>query len=50
MKEIILYKILSNGSYKIKEIDGRILTNQVNGEWLKKYYSRENFNPMVAII
>ena len=35
-----IHEILLNGSYKIKEIDGRILITPVNGELLKKYYSR----------
>ena len=37
------------GSYKIKEMDGRIFKTPVNGELLKKYYSRENFEPFVVI-
>ena len=45
-----IHDVLLNGSYKLKELDGRILKTPVNGEWLKKYYSRENFEPMVVII
>ena len=45
-----IHEVLLNGSYKIKELDGRILKTPVNGEWLKLYNSRENFEPMVVII
>ena len=38
------------GSYKLKEIDGRIIKTPVNGEYLKKYISRENFEPYVVIL
>ena len=38
-----------NGAYKIKEMDGRILKTPVNGELLKQYYSRENFEPIIVI-
>jgi hypothetical protein len=41
-----------NGSYKIKELSGKkkkILKRPVNGELLKKYNNRENFEPMVVI-
>ena len=38
-----------NGSYKLKEIDGKILKTPVNGELLKKYNSREEFVPYVVV-
>ena len=44
-----IHGMLLNGSYKIKELDERILKTPVNGEWLKKYYSIENFEPVVII-
>ena len=40
---------LLNGSYKIKEINGRILKTPVNGELLKRYNSREEFVPYVVV-
>ena len=40
---------LLNGSYKIKEINWRILKTPVNGELLKKYNSREEFIPYVVV-
>lgn len=40
---------LLNGSYKLKETDGRILKTPVNGELLKKYNSREEFVPYVVV-
>ena len=38
-----------NGSYKLKEIDGQVINVPVNGELLKKYYSREGFIPYVIV-
>ena len=40
---------LLNGSYKLKEINGKILKTPVNGELLKKYNSREEFVPYVVV-
>ena len=40
---------LLNGSYKIKEINGRVLKTPVNGELLKRYNSREKFIPYVVV-
>ena len=40
---------LLNGSYKIKELNGKILKTPVNGELLKKYNSREEFIPYVVV-
>ena len=45
-----IHTVLINGSYKIKEINGKVLKTPVNGEWLKIYHSRESFEPMVVII
>jgi hypothetical protein len=44
-----IHEVLLNGAYKLKELDGRIFKTPVNGELLKRYYSRENFEPMVVI-
>ena len=44
-----IHEILVNGSYKIKELTGQVLKTPVNGELLKKYNSRENFEPIVLI-
>jgi len=44
-----IHEVMLKGSYKIKEMDGRIFKTPVNGELLKKYYSRENFEPFVII-
>ena len=32
-----IYQILLNGSYKIRELDGRVLRSPVNGDLLKIY-------------
>jgi hypothetical protein len=44
-----IHEVLVNGSYKIKEITGQVLKTPVNGELLKEYKSRENFEPIVLI-
>ena len=44
-----IHEILLNGSYKIKEIDGRIMKTPVNGKYLKEYFSREGFEPKVFV-
>ena len=44
-----IHEKLLNGAYKIKELDGKILRTPVNGELLKKFYSRENYEPYVVI-
>ena len=45
----LIHEELVNGSYKIKEYDGRILKTPINGELLKKYQSREQFIPYIVI-
>ena len=45
-----IHEVLLNGAYKIKELNGKILKTPVNGEWLKTYYSREGFEPLVVIV
>src|SRR3984957_484612 len=44
-----IHEKLLNGAYKIKELDGKILKTPVNGELLKRFYSRENYEPYVVI-
>jgi len=40
---------LPNDAYKLKEMNGKILKVPVNGELLKRYYSRENFDVFVVV-
>ena len=40
---------LFNGAYRLKELDGKIMKTPVNGELLKKYFSRENFIPYIVV-
>ena len=37
----LIHEILLNGSYKLKELNGKILRNPTNGELLKRYFIRE---------
>jgi hypothetical protein len=44
-----IHEIMLNGSYKLKETNGKVLKTPVNGELLKKYNSREEFIPYIVI-
>ncbi|CAB4418816.1 unnamed protein product [Rhizophagus irregularis] len=44
-----VHEIISKGSYKIKTMEGRILRTPVNGELLKEYIDRTNFEVIVRI-
>ena len=37
-----IHEILINGSYKIREMDGKILVKSVNSDLLKEYYDRQS--------
>ena len=44
-----IHEIVHKGSYKIKTMEGKILTTPVNGELLKEYIDRTNFEVIVRI-
>ena len=44
-----IHEKLLNGSYKLKELNGKIVKVPVNGELIKKYNDRYDFEPMVVI-
>ena len=44
-----VHQVIVNGSYKIKEMDGRILKTPVNGELLKLYHDRKEFELIILI-
>ncbi len=44
-----IHQEMLNGSYKIKEMNGKVLKTPVNGELLKKYNSREEYIPYVVV-
>ena len=44
-----IHEIMLNGSYKIKETNGKVLKTPVNGELLKRYNSREEFIPYIVV-
>jgi hypothetical protein len=44
-----IHEVMLNGSYKLKELNGLIVKTPVNGEWLKIYNDRENFEPIIVI-
>jgi hypothetical protein len=37
-----IHKILINGSYKIREMDGKILVKPINSNLLKEYHDRHS--------
>ncbi|GBC29374.2 DDE-type integrase/transposase/recombinase [Rhizophagus irregularis DAOM 181602=DAOM 197198] len=44
-----VHEIISKGSYRIKTMEGKILKTPVNGELLKEYMDRTNFEVIVRI-
>lgn len=38
----LIHEVLLKGSYKLKDLEGKIFKTPTNGQWLKKYYNREN--------
>jgi hypothetical protein len=44
-----IHEILYKGSYKIKTIEGKIMKVPVNGELLKEYIDRANFDVIIRI-
>ncbi|EXX63077.1 hypothetical protein RirG_155710 [Rhizophagus irregularis DAOM 197198w] len=44
-----IHEIISKGSYKIKTMEGRIQKTPVNGELLKEYIDRSNFEVIIRI-
>ena len=39
-----VHEVIVNGSYKIKELNGKILKKHVNGELLKEYFYMNNLS------
>ena len=44
-----VHEIIHKGSYKIKTVEGRIMKTPVNGELLKEYRDRADFEVMIRI-
>ncbi|CAB4443481.1 unnamed protein product [Rhizophagus irregularis] len=44
-----IHETISKGSYKIKTMEGKILKTPVNGELLKEYIDRSNFEVLIRI-
>ncbi|CAB4443573.1 unnamed protein product [Rhizophagus irregularis] len=44
-----VHKTISKGSYRIKTMEGKILKTPVNGELLKEYIDRSNFEVLIRI-
>ncbi|PKY53725.1 hypothetical protein RhiirA4_472090 [Rhizophagus irregularis] len=45
----LIHKEFGNEAYKLKELNGKVLKTPQNGEWLKKFYSRNKFEPKIVI-
>ncbi|KAG9295273.1 hypothetical protein G9A89_004168 [Geosiphon pyriformis] len=48
-KPFFIYKILGNGSYKLR-LDDKILAKVAHGNRLKHYHSRNNLKPLIPQI
>lgn len=44
-----IHEVLMNGAYRLKDYEGNVVKVPVNGEYLKKYHSREGYVPYVLI-
>ena len=44
-----IHEIIGKGSYRIKTMEGKIMKTPVNGELLKEYIDRRNFEVIVRI-
>ena len=44
-----IHQIVINRSYKLRTMDGKVLTTPVNGTLLKMYYDRQDWKPMIVI-
>ena len=44
-----IHQILWNGAYKIREMNGKVLQTPVNGDLLKQYHDRQNWEPQIVI-
>ena len=44
-----IHEVVSKGSYKIKTMEGRTQKTPVNGELLKEYIDRSNFEVVIRI-
>jgi len=45
----VIHEKLFNGSYKLREMNGKVLKTPRNGKWLKKYQDRTRFEPRILI-
>ena len=44
-----IHQILLNGSYKLRELDGKVLRTPANGNLLKLFHDRLNWEPQIVI-
>src|SRR6185369_9969784 len=47
--QYVIHEKLFNGSYKLREMNGKVLKTPQNGKWLKKYQDRTRFEPRILI-
>ena len=49
-RPIIIHKVMNNGSYILKDLNGNVFENQpAHGNRLKLYHQRPDWTPMVVI-
>ena len=44
-----VHEVLINGSYKLRSMEGRVLLTPVNGNLLKPYADRQNWEPLIVV-
>ena len=44
-----IHNVLKNGAYKLRTTEGKVLTTPINILLLKRYYSRENWEPIIMV-
>jgi hypothetical protein len=44
-----IHNVLKNGAYKLRTTEGKVLTAPINILLLKRYYSRENWEPIIMV-
>jgi hypothetical protein len=45
----MIHKIIGNGAYQLREMNGQVLPTPVNSNLLKLYKDRQNWQPQVVI-
>ena len=44
-----IHNVLPNGAYKLRNLEGKVLTAPINILFIKRYYDRQEWEPMISI-